>query len=255
VRTTKGTDTVMSRFRSSIRSTRSAALAAAVLAVAVVGAIAFAAGPARSAGADPGSLPSAPRSAVPSLAPAATTTPRPIASSTPAPTAVPSPTEVASPTQVPSPTEVASPTEPASPAEPVWDPTNGAKDPDRFAVDVDTFDGHDVALDVFDYTGSVSTVVTGTPGDGASIEPERLDLSNVDARTLALTWVDVPIDRDLDLFLDDTTGHLRIILIQPEPDGGSDAIAFDRQVIVTFDHPVDAGTVEAFLQGGWDTAS
>ena len=93
--------------------------------------------------------------------------------------------------------------------------------------------------------------MSGRPGDNPSAN--GLVVKNLDARTLQLTWVDFPIDNQLMLFVNEVGGHLRFQLIQPAPTGVTDAVGMDRQLILTFDHAVDASTVRTMIQEGLDT--
>jgi len=163
----------------------------------------------------------------------------------------PSATPVATPAPVATP--VATPVPSAAPAGPSTAPEDGGSDAIPLAVDLETFDGHPVSMDVVDRTGAVSGAASGHPGDGASVEADSVAVSNVDGRTLRLTWIDYPIANRDALFVDEVGGHLRLLLIQPEHDGPTDAIGFDRELILTFDRPVDASTVETMIQGGLDT--
>ena len=42
-------------------------------------------------------------------------------------------------------------------------------------------------------------------------------------------------------------------MVQPAPTGATDAIGFDRVLILSFSQPISAAQVEAFLQEGLDT--
>jgi hypothetical protein len=53
--------------------------------------------------------------------------------------------------------------------------------------------------------------------------------------------------------LDRTDSGYRFVLIQPEPSGDTDAIAFDRELILRCADDILANDVEAILQGGFDT--
>ncbi|HEX6986248.1 MAG TPA: hypothetical protein VF170_12780 [Planctomycetaceae bacterium] len=167
----------------------------------------------------------------------------------------------AEPTSTPSPSPVltgspaADPPPAATPGAtrlPTVAPSDGedGRDAIPFSVDLDTFDGHAVSLDVVDHSGSLTAAVSGRPGDNPTAD--GLVVVNVDDRTLRVTWVDFPIDNRLALFVDDAGDHLRLLLIQPGPTEPTDAIGFDRQVILTFDRPVDAATVETAIQQGLD---
>jgi hypothetical protein len=84
-----------------------------------------------------------------------------------------------------------------------------------------------------------------------SVEPYTLHVENIDARTLRLTWVDFPIDNALALYINEDAS--RFVLVQPEPSSATDAVGFDRELILTFDHAISAADVEGFLQDGLDT--
>ena len=204
----------MSRFIDPARALRPATSSLAGLAIATVAVVALAVGPGRAADAT-ASIP-------------------PVPSSSPA---------VATPNPTADPTPVVTPKPPASNA------PDGDETP--IAVDLDTFDRHKVSIEIVDRTDSITTAKTGRPGDNPSAD--GLVVKNLDARTLQLTWVDFPIDNQLTLFVNQVGGHLRFQLIQPAPTKPTDAVGMDRQLILTFDHPVDASTVEAIIQKGLDT--
>jgi len=231
--------------------TRSAAFGAAGATIAALGlslAALFAAGPKGSDGdqgnggivVPPSASPSAP---VVTPRPSATPVIVPEASATPRPT-----TRPVSPT--PKPRPVTPPAEP-SPSAPV--PADGGHDAMPIRVDLRNATGAQVHVDIVDRPGVVVAAESGRPGDGASVETDTLVVRNVDARTLRLTWVDYPIDNALALYIDRTETGYRFVLIQPEPSGDTDAVAFDREQILRFADDISANDVEAFLQGGFDT--
>ena len=207
----------MSRFHDPHGALSPATLSLVGLAIATVAVVAFAVGPGR-ASAAPASIPPAP-------------------SSTPV---------LATPTPIP--TAVVTPKPPAS-NPPASNPPDGDETP--ISIDLDTFDRHTVSIDIVDRTGSIIRAVSGRPGDNPSAD--GLAVKNLDARTLQLTWVDFPIDNHLTLFVNEVGGHLRFLLIQPGPTGVTDAVGMDRQLILTFNHAVDASTVETMIQEGLDT--
>ncbi len=159
---------------------------------------------------------------------------------TPAPTA--EPTE--SPAATPDPSEAPVPTS---------DPSDGGSDAMPIKVDLDNVTGADVYVDIADTTGLLVHAASGTPGDGMSVEPYTLKVENLDATTLQLTWVDFPIDNALALYIDESEQGIRLLLVQPEPTGTTDAIGFDRVLILSFSEPISADQVQAFLQDGLDT--
>ena len=60
-------------------------------------------------------------------------------------------------------------------------------------------------------------------------------------------------DNALALFIDESDGRIRLLLVQPEPTGPTDSIALDRELILSFSQPISADQVESFLQEGLDT--
>src|SRR5688500_12977059 len=157
------------------------------------------------------------------------------------PVASPSPSPSAPGTPVPAPDETPDPTP---------DPDDGS-DALPIKVDLRNATGADVYVDIVDTTGLLVGARSGTPGDGASVE--GLVAQNLDATTLKLTWVDFPIDNALALYIDRHQGGLRLLLVQPEPSGPTDAIGFDRELILSFSEPISADEVETMLQDGLDT--
>jgi hypothetical protein len=156
---------------------------------------------------------------------------------------VPPATPSAEPSRVPAtPEPTATP-----PAEPTDDGVDGAP----IGVDLRNMTGADIHVDVFDRTGLVVGAESGRPGDGVSVG--SLVVENLDPRTLELTWSDYPIDNALTLFVDRTDAGYRLLLVQPGPTGPTDAIAFDRVLILRFAEPISAADVETFLQDGLDT--
>jgi hypothetical protein len=138
-------------------------------------------------------------------------------------------------------------------ATPIPAPSDGGGDAMPLTVDLESVTGADVEVDIVDRTGGLLSADSGSPVDGASVEPYTIQVENLDDRTLRLTWVDYPIDNKLALFIDETSDGLRFVLVQPEPTGPTDSISVDRILELTFDSPVSADDVEAFLQDGLDT--
>ena len=141
---------------------------------------------------------------------------------------------------------------PAPSPEPSEEP-DGGNDGMPIKVDLENATDHDVYVDIVDRTRLLARAVSGTPGFNASVEPYTVAVEQVDERTLRLSWVDYPIDNALALYIDEVDGSLRLVLVQPAPTGDTDAIAFDRVLLLTFSEPVSADAVEAFLQEGLDT--
>ena len=167
-----------------------------------------------------------------------------------APPATAGPSATPVPTQVPppDPTPVATPAPIETPA-----PTPDGSDAMPIRVDLETVAGGDVYVDIVDTTGFLVGAKSGTPAEGQSVETYTLEVENVDATTLRLSWVDYPIENALALYIDEHEGAIRFLLVQPGPTGPTDSIALDRELILSFAQPISADQVEAFLQEGLDT--
>ncbi len=125
--------------------------------------------------------------------------------------------------------------------------TAAAQPPTRVVLSQAT--GNDVTIDIDDASGTLVDATSGTPGDGASVEPYQLVVTNDDLSTLRLTWVGGPCDA-IDALSIDPAGT-SFLLVQPECPG--DAVAYDRILILEFSRPIAAADVQASLQDGLDT--
>jgi hypothetical protein len=171
------------------------------------------------------------------------------------PLASPSPSAPAqSPDVTPAPHETPAPTpDPTDSPAATPDPEQDGSDAMPIKVDLANATGADVYVDIVDTTGLLVEARSGTPDDGVSVDSYTLEVENLDATTLRLTWSDFPIDNALALYIDESDGGIRLLLVQPAPTGPSDAIAFDRELILAFAEPISAVDVETFLQEGLDT--
>ncbi len=161
-----------------------------------------------------------------------------------APPATAGPSATPVPTQVPPP----DPTPVVTPA-----PTDDGSDAMPIRVDLETVAGGHVYVDIVDSTGRLVGATSGSPAEGQSVEMYTLEVENVDATTLRLSWVDYPIENALALYIDEHEGAIRLLLVQPGPTGPTDSIALDRELILSFAQPISADQVEAFLQEELDT--
>jgi hypothetical protein len=157
--------------------------------------------------------------------PSAPSTPAPAPDGTPEPTAVPAPDETP-------------------------DPDDGS-DAMPIKVDLRNATDADVYVDIVDTTGLLVEARSGSPGDGISVE--TLVAENIDATTLKLTWADFPIDNALALYVDEHEGGIRLLLVQPAPTGTTDAMGFDRELILSFSEPISAEGVETIIVEELDT--
>jgi len=159
---------------------------------------------------------------------------------------VAAPPATAAPSATPTPTIAPTP-------KPTTQPTDDGSDAMPIRVDIETVAGGDVYVDIVDSTGYLVGAKSGTPAEGQSVGQYTLEVENLDATTLKLSWVDYPIENALALYIDEHDGAIRLLLIQPAPTGPTDAIALDRELILSFSQPISADEVESFLQEGLDT--
>jgi hypothetical protein len=103
-----------------------------------------------------------------------------------------------------------------------------------------------VYVAVVDKSGKLVSGRSGTPGDGATVANGVVKVENVDAKTLRFTWIDIPGDNALTLYIDKSATNF--VLLQPEHPG--DAIGYDRILILKFSRNISARTVQAVLQNG-----
>lgn len=161
--------------------------------------------------------------------------PSPVPTATPVPTSTPGPT--ATPVLTPEPSATPSPA-----------PSDGIGD-----IDIRNLTDHDVKLRVTDATGKVVTVKSGNPGDGMSVRWFDVDVENIDATTLRVTWVGLPRDEVVQLGVSAVDGGYRLRFVQAAPPANSDATGFDRIVEIAFGEPVRAEDVRATIQESLDT--
>jgi hypothetical protein len=155
---------------------------------------------------------------------------------------VPTPSAAPSPTGAPTPR----PTEPSTPAP--------SAEPDGdLTVDLDVADPHDVSMHIDDRTGQVTGASSGRAGDGMSVRWGVVDVQNVDADTLRITWVGLPGDAELQALVFEERGQLRFVIAQAAPPANSDALGFDRVLILDFAESISAADVNASMQEGFDT--
>lgn len=177
----------------------------------------------------------------------------PAAPARPSASAVASAPPPAAPVATPKPTTKPADPAPVPTAIPTPRPThtNLPFDPAPIKVNLETVDDSAVRVDIVDISGILESAKSGSPAEGASAE--GLVVMNIDARTLRLTWVDFPIDNIDQLYIEWFDGHLKFVLVQPEPRGATDAIGYDRELVLTFSEPVSAADVETLLTTGLDT--
>jgi hypothetical protein len=139
----------------------------------------------------------------------------------------------------PSPTPQPSPTAQPSPSAA---PSDAGAGP--VVIDLDLATDHAVSVTVDDATGDVVDVRSGQAGAGMSVRWGDVLVTNVDARTIQVTWVGLPIDEQLDLVIGRDGETVTLAFEQDLPPAFSDAMGLDRVLVVTFADPVDADDVE-----------
>ena len=148
------------------------------------------------------------------------------------------------PSQTPSGPPSAAPSIPASPqpsGEPTADPSDGLH------VDLANLTRHDVSVVIDDKTSAVVDVRSGQPGDGMSVRWFDVKVENLDDSTLRITWVGLPRDEEIRLAIVEDDGTYVLDLFQAAPPANSDAVGYDRILIIRFDTPVSAGDVKVTL--------
>jgi hypothetical protein len=106
--------------------------------------------------------------------------------------------------------------------------------------------GDDVTVDVADASGTLLEATSGTPGDGASVEPGQLHIVNDDPMTLRLTWTGGPC-ATADLLLIDAA---RRSFVLGQRGCAGDSIVTDRVLVLRFAEPITAAEVEGRVADG-----
>jgi hypothetical protein len=96
-----------------------------------------------------------------------------------------------------------------------------------------------------DEGGLLAGAGSGRAGDGMSVRWGDVEVVNVDEDTLRVTWVGLPVDAGIRLVVSGAGDGVVLAFTQPAPPANSDAIGFDRVLVLDFASPVDAADVEA----------
>lgn len=144
-----------------------------------------------------------------------------------------------------------SPSSPATPAPVSSSSVSASPGSTGHVVTLEGASGNAVSVEIIDASGLLVGAESGTPGDGASVAPYEVVVTNDDPTTVRLVWAGGPCDSVDSLAIDATARAF--LLVEPECPG--DAIAFDRVLVLHFATPVAADEIQAILQDGLDTAS
>ena len=148
------------------------------------------------------------------------------------------------PTEVPATPAPSAPATPEPTVAPTPEPTVAPSDPaDGQTIDLDIADEHDVSVVVKDESGDIADVSSGRAGDGMSVRWFDVVVENIDAQTVRVTWVGLPIDEVIDLAISKSGDGYAFAFDQDAPPANSDAIGFDRVLVVAFDAPVQASDI------------
>ena len=158
----------------------------------------------------------------------------------------PSPT----PSDLPSTPPSAAPSSPSSPqptvdptAQPTDDPADGP-----ITVDLDNLTDHDVSVVIDDETGILDGAVSGKPGDGMSVRWFDVKVENLDSSTLRVVWVGLPRDEQVHLSISEDDGTFRLGFVQAAPPANSDAVGYDRILVLRFATDVNGDDVEVTFE-------
>jgi hypothetical protein len=86
---------------------------------------------------------------------------------------------------------------------------------------------------------------SGHAADGMSVRWHDADVVQTGPDTIRVTWVGLPVDDIVDVHVDvERDGAaVSVLIAQAAPPSSSDAIGFDRVLVLSFDQPIDIGSV------------
>jgi hypothetical protein len=161
---------------------------------------------------------------------------------------VSSPTPTVTPKPTAAPTSPGTPT-PATPVPATPVPATPAPTPEAVGVPpvlvLDTLQDPDPRVAIDDQTGTLTSIRSGHAGDGMSVRWNSAQVEQVDPRTIEVTWVGFPGEELVVLTINANDDGVPVLIFdQKAPYANTDALGSDRVLVLTFDRPVDAGTVD-----------
>jgi hypothetical protein len=156
--------------------------------------------------------------------------------------ASPSPSPSSPPVVSPSPDPSVEPSPQPSP-----DPSEA---PGDLVVDLDTLARHDVSVVIDDQIGVVVDASSGEPGDGMSVRWFDALVESLGPQTIGVTWVGLPVDEFVGLQITEYEGGIRLHFDESNPPLYSDAVGFDRVLVLEFDESVSPADVVVTFEGG-----
>lgn len=157
------------------------------------------------------------------------------------------------PSPAPSDAPANPPSMPSSP-QPTVVPTDDPAD-GPIIVDLDNLTDHDVSVVIDDATGTLDGAVSGQPGDGMSVRWLDVKVENLDSKTLRVVWVGLPRDEQVQLSIAGDDGSYRLDFVQAAPPANSDAVGYDRILVLSFDTDVAADDVDVTFKEAAGSAS
>lgn len=157
------------------------------------------------------------------------------------------------PSPAPSDAPSSPPTVPSSP-QPTVVPTDDPAD-GPITIDLDNLTDHDVSVVIDDETGILDGAVSGQPGDGMSVRWLDVKVENLDSKTLRVVWVGLPRDEQVQLSISEDDGTYHLDFVQAAPPANSDAVGYDRVLVLRFDTDVSADDVEVTFKEAAGSAS
>ena len=142
------------------------------------------------------------------------------------------------------------PSSPQPTVVPTDDPADGP-----IIVDLDNLTDHDVSVVIDDATGTLDGAVSGQPGDGMSVRWLDVKVENLDSKTLRVVWVGLPRDEQVQLSIAGDDGSYRLDFVQAAPPANSDAVGYDRILVLSFDTDVAADDVDVTFKEAAGSAS
>ena len=150
----------------------------------------------------------------------------------------------------PSTSPSAAPSAPSSPqptveptVQPTGDPAGGP-----MTVDLEDLTDHAVSVVIDDETGVLDGALSGKPGDGMSVRWFDVKVENIDSTTLRVVWVGLPRDEQVRLSISELDGTYRLRFVQAAPPANSDAVGYDRVLVLHFDTDINADDVKVTFE-------
>jgi len=138
---------------------------------------------------------------------------------------------------------VATPRPTLAPASPTPAPSQGTGAPAVIRIPLDIADDHDVVVALRDPDGHVREARSGRAADGMSVGWHDAEVVQTGPDTIRLTWVGLGFDDQVDVAVGRSKAAVSIQIAQAAPPPNADTLGYDRVLILSFDQPIDSGSV------------